>query len=96
MTQNPTRKTPDNPADNIAEYWSGAITRKEAQQAFDEMSESIKVISAQMSAFTMSMAYLFWKLQVPQPEFETFVKARVAQMDAAAGAPPPPSDVVTN
>ena len=79
MAKNPTTL---NAEDTQAMYWNGPVTRAEAQKVFDEMSESIKILSAQAGAANMAMAYLFAKLQVQQAEFDQFIRARAAQADA--------------
>lgn len=80
MAKNPTTLRAE---DTQAMYWNGAITRAEAQKALDEMSESIKILSAQAGAVNMAMAYLFAKLQVQQAEFDAFIQARAAIQAAA-------------
>ena len=82
---NPTRRDAGIPGvdDVQAAFWNSAVSRREVQKVFDEQSETVKVITAQMSAFSMSMAFVFAKLGIKQDEFEAFIKARVAQMEAA-------------
>lgn len=79
MAKNPTTL---NAEDTQAMYWNGTITRAEAQKVFDEMSESIKILSAQAGAANMAMAYLFAKLRVEQAEFDQFIRARAALANA--------------
>jgi hypothetical protein len=69
-----------------AEFWNGALTRKEAQEVFDSISENIKVIAAKMTAYDMSMAFVFAKLGIQKEEFEAFVKAKMEQIEAAEQA----------
>jgi hypothetical protein len=83
MAQNPTTSRTD---DVMSDYWLSPISRREAQKVFDDISESIKVMSAQESAFSLSMAFVFMKLGVQKEEFEAFIKARVAMMDSATAA----------
>jgi hypothetical protein len=79
MAKNPTTL---NAEDTQAMYWNGAVTRAEAQKALDEMSESIKILSAQAGAVAMAMQYLFWKLKIEKSEFDAFIKLRAADPQA--------------
>jgi hypothetical protein len=80
MAKNPTTL---NAEDTQAMYWNGPVTRGEVQKSLDEISESIKILSAQAGAANMAMAYLFAKLRIDKKEFDEFIKARAAMANAA-------------
>lgn len=67
-------------------YWESKISRKEAQNAFDEIGSAVNSLHASMSAYNLAMAYVMVKIGATETEFQEFVKVKTAEMQTAAEA----------
>lgn len=67
------------PADVQNAYWSGRITRKEAQAAFDEMAQVLISVKEQQMKLDMAVSYLLEQSNVTPVQIEEFMKRKAEE-----------------
>jgi hypothetical protein len=73
-----------NSGDVQAAYWNGPLTRKEAQNVFDEYAGVLQTQGNQVMAMNMTLSFLMEKLGYKPEEVAAWIKVKAAEQMAAA------------
>lgn len=70
-------------ADRIqAEYWNGALTRKEFQSVADEQATIIRSLFERIATADLALAFIAERIGITKEEFQSFVEGKVKELQA--------------